>query len=433
MKLRCAMAIAWIPGALAAVASAQTVSDPALTVSPVVPVFTLNQPTQVRFLGIADLLVTEKGTGRIQRIVNGSLLPAPVLDLDVCNENERGLIGLALDPAFDTNHYAYVTYSATTGGDGGPWLENRLSRLVWDGTSFGSELVLKTFGSAADGQEQGPNHDGGPIRFGPDNMLYGVAGDLNRNRAEQNNLAQASLSALVGGVYRLTADGVIPPDNPFASSPTAGFRRWFGYGVRNSYGLAFDPLTGNVWDTENGPDAYDEINRVASGFNSGWYRIMGPVSRDPEGTSDLVQLPGSAYSDPEFSFFNTIAITGLAFLANSSFGASYQDALLVGDFNFGQLYLFRLNANRDGFVLAGGVADRVADDATERDAVRFGSGFGGIADVEIGPDGSAYVVDLGLGTVYRILPEPSALVMLGVGSIALACAPRRRSRRAARA
>ena len=150
-----------------------------------------------------------------------------------------------------------------------------------------------------------------------------------------------------------------------------------------------------LWETENGPNVYDEINLVAAGFNSGWNKIMGPDADDPQGVGDLVQLPGSAYSDPEFSFFNPIAVTGLAFLANSAFGPSYQNALLVGDANNGQLYLFRLNASRNGFVLTGDLADLVADDTTERNAVRFGQDFGSVTDIEIGPDGGAYVVSIG--------------------------------------
>jgi glucose/arabinose dehydrogenase len=228
----------------------------------------------------------------------------------------------------------------------------------------------------------------------------------------------------VGGIYRLNADGSVPASNPFAANPNPDFRQWFAYGVRNTYGIAFDPLTGNLWDTENGPTEYDEINLVAAGFNSGWNQIMGPDARDPQGVGDLVALPGSSYSDPEFSYFAPIAITGLAFLANTSFGPSYQDALLVGDYNFGQLYLFRLNAGRTGFVLSGGLADLVADSTSERDSVRFGQNFGPITDVQVGPDGGVYVTSIGNGTIYRILPEPSAPLALLVGAIALALARR---------
>jgi glucose/arabinose dehydrogenase len=124
-------------------------------------------------------------------------------------------------------------------------------------------------------------------------------------------------------------------------------------------------------------------------------------------------------ADPEFSFLDTNAPTGLAFLANSSLDANYRDALLVGDNNNGNLYLFRLNGARTGFVLGGVLADLVADDTTEQNLVRFGQGFGPITDIQIGPNGAVYVTSIGNGTVYR-LPEPSATVMMLAGSLALA-------------
>jgi aldose sugar dehydrogenase len=413
--------------ALSAAAHAQVVDDPNLTVTAVLPVGSLSLPTQMRFIAPKDFLVTEKNTGCVWRVQNGVLSPTPVLDLAVANDDERGLLGIALDPAFATNHFVYLYYSVTSGGDGGPWVENRLSRFVWSGTTLGSEVSLKTFGTAADGQSPGPSHDAGPITFGLDGLLYGTTGDLGRDRAEQNDQADAGSSAYVGGIYRLNPNGSVPATNPFFSSSNPDFRQWFAYGVRNTYGIAVDPLTGNIWDTENGPEAYDEINLVAAGLNSGWTKIMGPDSRDPEGMSDLVPLPGAFYSDPEFSFFTPVAVTGLAFLANSSWGPSYQDALLVGGNNFAEVYLFRLNANRTGFVLGGGLADLVADSATERQVVEFGSGFGAVTDIQMGPDGAAYVTSIGDGTIYRIVPEPSLGVMLLAGSLALGVCARRRS------
>jgi aldose sugar dehydrogenase len=417
---------------LAAAASAQTVVDPSLTVSAVVPIGSLELPTQIRFIGLRDILVSEKDTGRVRRIQNGVLSPTIALDLPVANDDERGLLGVTLDPNFATNHFVYAYYSATSGGDGGPWVENRVSRFFWNGSTLGSEVILRTLSSVNDGQAIGPNHDAGPILFGPDGLLYGTTGDLNRNGAEQNNQASANVSAKVGGIYRLNANGSVPASNPFAGNPNPDFRQWFAYGVRNTYGIAFDPLTGNLWDTENGPTEYDEINLVAAGFNSGWSQIMGPDSRDPQGVGDLVALPGSSYSDPEFSFFAPIAVTGLAFLANTSFGPSYQDALLVGDNNLGQLYLFRLNAGRTGFTLSGGLADLVADSTAERDSVRFGQDFGPITDVQVGPDGGVYVTSIGNGTIYRILPEPSGLLSLLVGALALALVRRAHPLRAER-
>ena len=197
----------------------------------------------------------------------------------------------------------------------------------------------------------------------------------------------------------------MPGDNPFSGQANSEFHRWYAYGIRNSFGLAFDPVTDSLWDTENGPGSYDEVNLVAPGFNSGWSDLMGPDARDPQGTSGLVNLaPGGAltYSDPEFSWVNTVAPTAIHFLHGSALGAAYDDKVLVTDNNTSQIYMFTLNAARDAFVLGGGLADLVADDATERDQVRVGSGFGVATDFVRGPDGYIYAVSLVTGKVFRI-------------------------------
>jgi aldose sugar dehydrogenase len=412
--------------ALAAPVAAQVVGDPNLTVAHVLPPGTLSEPTEIRFIGPDDFLVTEKSTGRVKRVTNGVVSSTIALDLNVANDSERGLLGLALDPGFPGTAFVYLYYSSTTGADGGAWQDNRLVRYTWNGNTLVSPTTLKIFGSAADGQATGPNHDAGPIRFGPDNLLYGTLGDLNRDAAEQNNQAQAGVSSLVGAIYRFNANGTIPGTNPFVGNANANFHPWFAYGVRNTFGIAFDPITGSLWDTENGPNNYDEINRVTPGMNSGWNEIMGPVSRDAEGVGTLVVLPGSTYRDPAFSWFNTVAPTGLAFLANSQLDTDYHDALLVGDANNGSLYLFRLNAARTGFVLPTDLTDLVADNEAERSEVEFGTGFGVVTDIEIGPEGAVYVTSLGDGTVYKILPEPSFAFMMLAGSAALAIARRAR-------
>ena len=104
--------------------------------------------------------------------------------------------------------------------------------------------------------------------------------------------------------------------------------KYYAYGVRNSFGLAFDPLTAELWDTENGPDRNDEINLVLPGFNSGWERIMGPVGRDAEGTGDLVQFPGSHYADPKFSWFNPVGLTAIVFMKSPLLGVGLPERRL---------------------------------------------------------------------------------------------------------
>jgi glucose/arabinose dehydrogenase len=405
----------------------QTVDDANLVVTTHASGFSL--PTGLKFLGNSpgDFFVIEKDTGRVQRRNGATTTTA--LDLAVANDSERGLLGIEVDPSFATNNFVYLYYSATSGADGGAWTENRLSRFTWNGTALGGETILRTFGTSSDGLANGPNHDAGPILFGRDGMLYGTTGDLNRDRAEQNNQGQAANSALVGGLYRLNTDGTVPADNPFTSHANSNFHPWYAYGVRNTFGIAFDPVTGNLWDTENGPGDYDEVNLALRGFNSGWNEIMGPDVRDPQGTGDLVNLPNSAYSDPEFSWLSTVAPTGLVFLADSLMDADYRDALLVGDANLGNISLFRLNATRDGFVLAGGLADLVADTGAERDAVVFGQGFNAVTEMLRGPDGAIYITSLGSGNIYRLapIPEPASVSLLVIGAGMLCLLTRRRS------
>ncbi len=415
-------------------AVAQTLTDPNLAITTYGSGFAM--PTQLRFLGSnpKTYFVTEKDTGIVKYVNNGAAATI-ALNLNVANESEQGLLGIALHPQFATNNQVYLYYSATSGGDGGAWTDNRLERYLWNGSTLTKDPAFTEIklSSTADGGE-GPNHDSGPINFGPDGKLYGTTGDLNRNNAEQNNQAAATTSSKVGGIYRFSADGTIPADNPFVGNANADFRRWFAYGVRNTYGTAFDPVNGKLWETENGPDFYDEVNLVAAGFNGGWNDIRGPVSRDGQTTAGLVSLgAAAAYSDPKFSFLTPVAVTGIEFLAGSALGPSYDDAVVVGASNTGDFYLLRLNANRDGFVLSDGLADLVADSTTERNSVRFGTNFGnafaGVVDLQVGPDGALYVVSLGRGLIYRIVPEPSTWMMAIIAAAFAFAIVRRPARR----
>jgi glucose/arabinose dehydrogenase len=385
----------------------QTLNDSNLRVQTAASGLTF--PTGMAFLGsnANDFFVIEKNTGRVKRVLNGSV--SIVLDLPVSPIENAGLLGIALHPNFGrvgepNNDQVYLYYSRSTSSADGAFLENRLSRFTWDGSGLSGESVLSVFAAGSGGTE----HDGGPILFGSDGKLYGVVGDFARNAAEQNNQSTPDTSSLVGGIFRLNDDGSVPTDNPFFTHSNPAFRKWYAYGVRNSFGLASDPVTGAIWDTENGSGSYDEVNRVAPGFNSGWSKIMGPDSRDPQNApADLVVLPGSHYSDPEFSWLAQIVPTSMTFLKNSNFGPGYDDKVLVAGAGFGSLYLFTLNAARDGFVLNGGLADLVGDTSTEYNQLRFGQSWGTVTGFAQGPDGYLYAVNTN-GNVYRIVvPEPT--------------------------
>lgn len=423
------LAVATLAGAIAITASsvrAQSLNDPNLVITPYLT--SLSSPTGLAFSGANQGFVIEKETGQVKRF-SGSTVTS-VLNLGVQNGGERGLLGIALDPNFASNGFTYLYYSSnnlSAGADGGNWVDNRVARYQWNGTALVDTGVFRTFGTAADGQTNGPNHNGGPLAFGPDGRLYGATGDLNRSRTEQNIASTGNLSSGTGGIYRLDTNLGVPADNPFSGAQAP----FYAYGVRNSFGMAFDPATGNLWDTENGPDQYDEINLVARGANSGWIKVMGPAGRDPQGTSDIVVLGNSSYSDPEFSFLAPVGITALQFLHGSAWGAAYDDAVIVGGSNGtnnSQLYLLRLNAARDGFVLNGNLTDLVADTTAERNSLVFGQGFNVATGMTIGADGALYVTALGSGTVYRIapVPEPKTWILIACGLALLGVALRQR-------
>ncbi|HQR07976.1 MAG TPA: PQQ-dependent sugar dehydrogenase [Gemmatales bacterium] len=401
---------------------AQTVSDPNINVSVLANGF--SQPTGMAFLGSNpnDFFVIEKASGLVRRWNSGTT--SNVLTLPVDTNSERGIIGITLDPQFNGSRpYAYVYYSQQVSGS---WAENRLSRFTWTGSAFNPASEVRLLGFPSDGaQANGPNHNGGPIKFGADGLLYGTTGDLNRNRAEQNQGA-ASSSSQVGGIYRydtsvVQANGTIVGDpfatNPFRSNANTSFHPWVAYGVRNSFGIVQDKSTGTMWYTENGPSQYDEINRLTVGMNSGWNKVMGPISRTGVLLNQLVDLGASStYTDPAFSWLTTIGVTSMEFLNGSQWGPTYNNSVLVGDNNTGRLYRFKLNGTRNGFDFTGltGVADLVADNATEVNQFVFGSGFSVITDIQVGPDGAVYIMNLGSGNILRLVsvPEPQVIIAM---------------------
>jgi len=409
---------------LVATAPAQTLSDASLLRTDYLT--GLSSPTGIRFFGPNEGFVIEKG-GTVKYFANGSVSTA--LSLTVASNNERGLLGIALDPAFAANGHVYLYHSNGSGSTNATaaWIDNRVTRYTWDAVTktLGNPDLARTFGTAVNGSPDGANHNGGVLAFGADGKLYGVTGDLNRDAVEQNNRASSS-SAYSGGVFRLDSDLSVPADvhNKF----TGDFAPWYAYGVRNSFGLAVDPVTGHLWNTENGESTFDEINLVTAGMNSGWRPIQGPAgAQDPAAVLNM--LPGATYQDPKFSFASAIGITSIQFLHGSSWGDAYDDAVLIGENNSGRLWLFRLNAARDGFALEGALADKVFNSGDGMTA--FGTGFMVTTDIQVGPDGAVYVASLGAGEIYRIapVPEPSQWMLASAGLGVVWLAVRRRKRR----
>jgi glucose/arabinose dehydrogenase len=481
-----------------------TVVDPDLAVRSVVS--GLVTPSAMAFLGPNDFLVLEKNTGNVKRVVNGAV-QSVVLDLAVNNASERGLLGIALHPDFPANPGVYLYWSCVApppdpsspffptqqrcnatpemGADSGsltaaPLLGNRVDRFVWTGSALVFDrnlLMLRSFqhdgapqpeGQGDSAQPARANHDGGAIVFGQDGKLFVSVGDLGR-RGQMQNLPQGPTppttddqfggpapdnAHLSGAIIRVNDDGSTPSDNPFfqvgaqmGGEAGANIQRVFAYGLRNTFGIAVDPVTGNLWDQQNADDAFDEMNRVERGMNGGWIQAMGPVSRiaqfkqieqtlPPSGglagaqlqqirwpasniadtpqqaLSRMFMLPGSHYSDPEFSWKFAVPPAGIGFLSSRALGPQYANDLFAGaatpNTNGGYLFRFDLTGNRDKIgVDDPRLEDRVADnnaknDITESESLLFGSGFGVGTDVETSPNGTLFVVSLSSGNVYEI-------------------------------
>lgn len=354
----------------------------------------LQVPTSMRFLDKDNILVLQQ-QGQVVLVSDGQLVEKPVLQVEVEAVAEQGLLGIAI-PDGSTDVFLYLTQK--TEGD---ILRNRVYKLTYDAsarTLVNGTVVLDLPG------EPGPFHNGGKTAIGPDGYLYAAIGDTNAGGGMLDNDATGREPDDKSVVYRVDKEtGQAAEDNPFYGHEDEKMHRYFAYGIRNSFGMDFDPVTGNLWITENGEDEYDEVNLVRPGFNSGWHQLMGPMGRSEATEQDLVIFEGAHFRDPAFSWRDSVGVTDIEFLASDKLGDKYEKNVFVGDINSGNLYYFELNEQRDGFVLPGALSDSVADSAAEASAVRLGSGFGGITDIETGPDGNLYVLSYMDGKIYRIV------------------------------
>ena len=385
-----------IPGVVASIGKGEpTVRDPNLRIETVTKGLTL--PTTMAFVDPDDILVLEKNKGTVQRIVNGQMLAAPLLQVNVSSEVERGMLGIAVSKDNQTgkpNVFLYFTES-----DGAKPMASRLYRYeLRNDTLVNPKLLLEL------PAEPGPRHNAGNIMIGPDNNLYVSVGDLDGHTTMAQNVEGGGKPDGSSAILRITQDGHIPGGGIIGDDGIS--RKYYAYGIRNSFGMDFDPLTGKLWNTENGPSYGDEINLVEPGFNSGWLEVQGmaPVDFNAE---DLVTFQGKGnYSDPEFVWTDTVGPTAIKFLDSDRLGKHYENDVFVSDVTQGNIYHFDLNANRTQLVLEGVLADGVSNNDTENKDIIFGNGFGGITDLEVGPyDGYLYVVSLGHGAIYRILPK----------------------------
>ncbi len=360
-------------------------------------------PTSMAFLDNNNILVLEK-EGTVRLVTDGILQEEPVLEVDVNTKIERGLLGIAIMNK-DT---VFLYYTESSSDDNEP-LRNRVYKYQWneeERTLVNPTLILDLPATP------GPNHDGGKLIIGPDNYLYTVIGDLLNHEGKLQNIVDGPEPDDTGVIFRVNPEnGSAAPGNPFADKEN---KRYYAYGIRNSFGIGFDPVTGNLWDTENGPEYGDEINLVKPGFNSGWKKVMGPISKTNVNEDELVRFAGSHYADPVFSWIPTIGITDIEFLNSSKLGNKYANNIFVGDIGDltdGYLYYFEVNKDRTGMKFDSNsqkeLNDLIADNEEEMSEIALGTAFGGMTDIETGPDGFLYILTLdrdsdGEGKIYKI-------------------------------
>ncbi len=408
-----------------------TINDDKLTVEKITD--GLQFPTSMAFVGPNDVLVTEKNTGKVMRVLNGQVQAQPVLDVAVATQIERGLLGIAVSPQPDGKTYVFLYYTESGNGvdgsdvasfdeDGGiegsvvEPLGNRLYRYEYvDGQLINPLLLLDL--TATPVNERG-EHNGGKVLIGPDKNVYVVVGEVGAHRTQAQNIEDGPPPNGLGGVLRITQDGQEVPSNPIFGEELP-LNLYYSMGIRNSFGMDFDPLTGNLWDTENGPHVGDEINLVGPGFNSGFALIQGYPEDDLLGTEasadDLVLFGDGYYDDPKFAWNFPIGITALKFLNSDKLGIEYANNMFVGDINNGLLYRFALNGDRDAISINNdtyvgntqALADNSVDDTPENRVITFGQGFGGITDIQVGPDDGYLYVLSHTGSMFKILPAAS--------------------------
>ena len=400
-----------------------TINDDSLTVEKVTSDLTF--PTSMTFVGNNDILVTEKNTGRIMRVLDGQVQDNPLLDLPVASKIERGLLGIAASKHLDGKIFVFLSYTESGNNEDGSDvsnnvdpLGNRLYRYQYvDGKLIDPVLLLDL--TAIPNNLNRTDHNGGKVTIGPDNNVYMIMGEVGGHRTQAQNIGNGPAPNGLGGVLRITQDGGLVDDEPiFGADLPLGV--YYAMGIRNSFGIDFDPMSGNLWDTENGPTAGDEINLVFPGFNSGWSLIQGFSNDDLLGNgatpNDLVSFGNGKYAEPKFAWHIPIGPTALKFLNSDKLGKEYENDMFVGDINNGNLYRFTLNEARDDIVInntnvgaAAALADKKVDNPVESIPITFGQGFGGITDIQVGPDGYMYVLSY-TGDLYKILPTSQSTI-----------------------
>lgn len=372
----------------------------------------LDTPTTMAFLAPNDFLILEKDKGTVQRVINGQTLDKPLLDVNVANSVERGMCGIAVS-TIGSKTYVYLYFTEIEGKDGSDRagkapIGNRLYKYELVDNKLVNPILLLDLPAIP-----GPRHNGGAIEIGPDNNIYVPVGDIDGSfkvdfeATKTQNFENGIDADGRSGILKIKQDG--EPVGEGILGESMPLRLYYAYGIRNSFGLDFDPITGSLWDTENGPHEGDEINRVYPGFNSGWHEIYGfSTTLGKFNKNDFVSFDGKGkYDEPKIAWSKSTGLTSLIFLDSDKLGSQYRNDMFVGDVHNGLIYHFKLNNERDDLILPKVLAGKSTVNPTVFAAkeIVFGEGFGGITDLTVGPDGYLYVVSIGQGKVFRILPQ----------------------------
>jgi glucose/arabinose dehydrogenase len=416
----------------------------------------LTYSTDIAFLGKNDILFIEKDSGIVRRIINNKMLPEPLLDVNVATFGHRGLLGIAVSniayPSLplssgqflnnqaknDSNitsvttssppRYVFLYYTAIEGRDGDDIAQGKqpLGNVVYRYELADNRLIkpklLLTLPATP-----GAIGNGGKILVNPyDNNLYitigGVGIDDHKTKAQnvRNGVdpdGTSGILVITQDGRQVTQSGILGNQDPLV--------KYYAYGMWNCFGIDFDPVTGKLWDTENGVIFGDEINLVEPGFNSGWNKIDGIWLRGyaventeaheaPNQTDDLlVDFNGKGkYSPPEFTWFDDVGPTAIRFFDSDKMGELYEDDVFVGDILNGNIYHFELNKQRTELLTEGKgpLSDKVVNSNEDTSEIIFGKGFGGITDIEVDPqDGYLHVLTFNdtQGTIFRITANNS--------------------------
>ena len=329
----------------------------------------LQLPVMIDFIG-DDMLVIEKAEGTVRIIKDGILIPEPLIQLEVSSTAEEGLIGILVD-----NDDIYLHYTTKNSEDG--TTSNWFTKYFFDGEKLIEQQEMLSFHNSKSAQ-----HNSGVMFVDKDGVVYGAIGD----------------TCFCDGLYQNNPEG--ENDNTGSIISLELPREIYAIGIRNTYGIDFDPVTGMLWDTENGPESFDEVNLVKKKFNSGWNIIQGPRKTE----QIIPEIGNFVYSDPEFSWERTIGVTGIHFVESPKF-PQYANSVLVGSFHGGILYNFELNENRDGFKFNDeDLKDLVLNKDDNPSEIILATGFLGITDIKQGPDGLVYIVSIGDGKIFRLSP-----------------------------